>query len=101
MTAHNLLEAGAYISSLDLNENKGLSEKYADRVKFVKVDITKDKEVEVAVEKSVAWTKETGAVLGGVTGVAGWRPWIQWSQTRLWWVPVCALIASSGAASAR
>ena len=31
----------------------------------------KDKEVEEAVEKSVAWTKETGAVLGGVVNCAG------------------------------
>ena len=42
-----------------------------NRVKFIRVNIMKDKEVEEAVEKSVAWTKETGAILGGVVNCAG------------------------------
>jgi len=41
------------------------------RVKFFQTDITKVDEIESAVEQTVAWTKETGAVLGGVINCAG------------------------------
>ncbi|KAH8116318.1 short chain type dehydrogenase [Phellopilus nigrolimitatus] len=70
-TAHNLLDVDAFVSILDLNENVDLSKEFDKRVKFFKVDITKDDEVNSAVEGTVAWTHETGAHLGGVINCAG------------------------------
>jgi NAD(P)-dependent dehydrogenase (short-subunit alcohol dehydrogenase family) len=40
-------------------------------VKFFHTDITKLAEIERAIEETMAWTKETGATLGGVINCAG------------------------------
>jgi phosphoribosylaminoimidazolecarboxamide formyltransferase/IMP cyclohydrolase len=39
--------------------------------RYFKTDLTKDAEVERAVKDSVAWSKQTGAKLGGVVNCAG------------------------------
>jgi len=68
---HNLHRAGAYVSVLDLNENKSLLSELGSRVKFFKVDITKVEDIEAAIEGTVAWTSEANAPLGGVINCAG------------------------------
>ena len=68
-TVQHLLDAGAYVANLDLHPPK--DELPASRVKYWKTNITNSEEVEKAVEASVAWSKETGAVLGGVINCAG------------------------------
>lgn len=54
-----------------MNENKELAAKYPGKVKFFRVDVTKDKQIQDAVEGSAKWAKETGATLGGVINCAG------------------------------
>jgi phosphoribosylaminoimidazolecarboxamide formyltransferase/IMP cyclohydrolase len=39
--------------------------------RYFKTDLTKDAEVERAVEESVTWSKQTGAKLGGVVNCGG------------------------------
>ena len=63
-----LLDGGAHVAVLDLRENEDIR---GNNVKFFKTDITNDKQVEQAVEGTVAWTNETGAILGGVVNCAG------------------------------
>ena len=70
-TAFALLDAGSFVSVLDLQENKDLSSKDPKRVIFLRTDITDESDVEKAVETTVAWIKETGATLGGVINCAG------------------------------
>ncbi|THH08254.1 hypothetical protein EW145_g2825 [Phellinidium pouzarii] len=67
-TVNNLLDAGASVAVLDLQENTKLR---GQRVKFFKTDITSDKDVQAAVEGTAAWARETGAILGGVVNCAG------------------------------
>ncbi|KAI0032661.1 short chain type dehydrogenase [Vararia minispora EC-137] len=67
-TVQALLNAQAYVAILDLRPPANLS---SSRAKFWKADITSETEVEVAVEGSVAWSNQTGAILGGVINCAG------------------------------
>ena len=62
------MDAGACVAVLDLRENPDLR---GDSVKFFKVDITNDNEVDASVDAVIAWTKETGAPIGGVVNCAG------------------------------
>jgi 3-hydroxyacyl-CoA dehydrogenase/3-hydroxy-2-methylbutyryl-CoA dehydrogenase len=43
----------------------------ADRVLFIRTDLTRLEEVARAVADTVAWTEQTGAILGGVINSAG------------------------------
>lgn len=70
-TSYNLAEAGALIAVFDLRENPGQIEKLGNRVKFFKVDVTKDNDIEHGARSVVEWTKSTGAILGGVINCAG------------------------------
>lgn len=70
-TAEDLLTSGAYIAILDLNAPKDSAGLDPKRVRFFQIDITKVDEIEKAVDGAVAWTKETGASLGGVINCAG------------------------------
>ncbi|KAF8519671.1 short chain type dehydrogenase [Gautieria morchelliformis] len=68
-TVRDLLAHGAYVAILDLAPPPaGLSQ---DRTRFLKTDVANTEDVRRAVEGSVAWAKETGAVLGGVVNAAG------------------------------
>jgi len=69
-TAEMLLEEGAYISILDLNESEDLWKK-PQNVKFIKTDITETKEIENAVSETVEWAAQNRAPLGGVINCAG------------------------------
>jgi 3-hydroxyacyl-CoA dehydrogenase / 3-hydroxy-2-methylbutyryl-CoA dehydrogenase len=64
-TVIDLLASHAFISIVDLKPSPEDSELSSTRVKFFQTDITKVDEIEKAVEGTVAWTKETGAALGG------------------------------------
>jgi NAD(P)-dependent dehydrogenase (short-subunit alcohol dehydrogenase family) len=69
-TVADLLTSDAYVSIVDLKppQDPGLS---SSRVKFFQTDISKVEDIEKAVEGVVVWTKETGALLGGVINCAG------------------------------
>lgn len=69
-TVVDLLTSAAYISIIDLNPPKDAALD-PSRVKFFQTDITKVEHIEKAVDNTIAWTKVTGAVLGGVVNCAG------------------------------
>ena len=69
-TVQALLEAGAFVSVLDIKDNADLRAN-GDRVKFFKTDITSDSDVDNVVKGTAAWTESTGAPLGGVVAAAG------------------------------
>lgn len=64
-----MLAAKAYISIIDRSPPP--SDLSPSHVKLFQTDITKADEIESAVDGTVAWTKDTGAVLGGVVNCAG------------------------------
>ncbi|KAL5508668.1 hypothetical protein ACEPAH_6289 [Sanghuangporus vaninii] len=70
-TAYILLDAGAFVSILDLRENKDLSAKDSKRVKFFKTDVTSETDINNAVEGTISWARSTNAPLGGVVNCAG------------------------------
>jgi len=75
-TAEHLVASGAYVSILDLStplHTSALQRRDAKRpcFIFVKTDITNVEQVQNAVDHTVAWTRETGAELGGVINSAG------------------------------
>ncbi|KAF9025309.1 3-hydroxy-acyl-CoA-dehydrogenase [Hymenopellis radicata] len=65
----DLLEAKAFVSIIDIATPKNLS--LSPRLLQIQVDITDLKALNDAVERTVAWTKKTGARLGGVINCAG------------------------------
>ena len=64
----HLLEAGAYVAVCDLKPPQSDLGKHS---KFWELDITKSDAVESVVEQVLAWSKETGATLGGMVNCAG------------------------------
>jgi NAD(P)-dependent dehydrogenase (short-subunit alcohol dehydrogenase family) len=64
-----LLEANARIVILDRADPLATFD--TDRVLFIRIDITRLDDVARAVKDAVAWTEQTGAVLGGVINCAG------------------------------
>jgi len=68
-TVNTLLASGAYVSILDLSALP--SSQNSSRTIFFEIDISKTKDVERAVEGTVAWAEKTGALLGGVVNAAG------------------------------
>ncbi|EDR05118.1 3-hydroxy-acyl-CoA-dehydrogenase [Laccaria bicolor S238N-H82] len=68
-TVHDLLTHKAYIAILDRSAPP--TDVISSRVKYFKTDITDVAQINGAVEGTVAWTKDTGAVLGGVINCAG------------------------------
>ena len=69
-TVEMLLEEGAFVSILDLNESAQGWQK-PDNVKFFKTDITKTEQIEQAVASTKEWSSKTGAAIGGVINCAG------------------------------
>lgn len=72
-TVQDLIKGNAYVAILDLSPPRdgGLASSQDQRCIFIKTDITKHDDVQGAVNRTVEWTKETGAVLGGVINCAG------------------------------
>lgn len=65
----NLLTSDAYIAILDLKPPQDQLD--SKRVRFFQVDITEVDQIAKAVDDVTAWTKETGAHLGGIINCAG------------------------------
>jgi 3-hydroxyacyl-CoA dehydrogenase/3-hydroxy-2-methylbutyryl-CoA dehydrogenase len=70
-TVHDLLTSNAYISIVDRLPPPSNTRLPTEHVKFFQTDVTKLDEIERAVDGTIAWTKETGMVLGGVINCAG------------------------------
>ncbi|KAJ3756196.1 3-hydroxyacyl-CoA dehydrogenase [Lentinula raphanica] len=79
-TVKDLLHGHAYVAVLDLSplppgfatDEEGSSDNVKQaRLLFVKTDVTREDEVEYAVDRVVDWSKSTGAHLGGVINGAG------------------------------
>lgn len=68
-TVRELLDAKAYVSILDRSSPP--TDLPSAHLKFFETDVTKPEQVESAVDGTVAWTKETGAALGGLIACAG------------------------------
>jgi len=68
-TVQMLVQAQAYVSILDRSPPP--DNIVGPQVKFYQIDITIVAEIEKAVEETVAWTKQTGAILRGVVNSAG------------------------------
>lgn len=69
-TAEDLLQAEAYVAVLDISPMPS-SYSLQSRLLYIKMDITKVEQVESAVEQVAAWSKSTGAHIGGVINGAG------------------------------
>lgn len=65
----DLLKADAFVSILDKSILKKLPP--SPRLLEVQVDVTDIEALTEAVERTVTWTKKTGAPLGGVINCAG------------------------------
>ncbi|KAJ6580874.1 hypothetical protein B0H19DRAFT_486894 [Mycena capillaripes] len=68
-TVQDLIDAKARVVILDRAEPQEAFT--TDRVLFIRIDITRLDDVALAVKDAVAWTKQTGAILGGVINCAG------------------------------
>lgn len=69
-TVRDLIAHNAHVAVLDLVPPPP-GDFPDDRVRFFKTDIAKTEDVASAVKGCVAWSQETGAVLGGVVNAAG------------------------------
>ena len=69
-TVIDLLTSDGYVSIIDLKPPRDFK-LASSSVKFFQTDITKVEEIGKAAGGTVAWTKETGATLGGVVNCAG------------------------------
>ncbi|KAJ6457426.1 3-hydroxy-acyl-CoA-dehydrogenase [Mycena vitilis] len=68
-TVQDLLDAKAWVVILDRAAPQVAFP--SDRVLFIRIDITRLDDVARAVTDAVAWTEQTGAILGGVINCAG------------------------------
>ncbi|KIJ55215.1 hypothetical protein M422DRAFT_774301 [Sphaerobolus stellatus SS14] len=69
-TVQTLLSHSANVTILDLSPPPSTLSPISS-FKYFKTDISNEKQVEIAVEETVKWSKETGKVLGGVICAAG------------------------------
>ena len=73
-TVRHLIEAGGYVSVLDMNEDGGrelVRESGPRHSKFFQVDVSNTESIAEAVKGTLSWIKETGKELGGVIAAAG------------------------------
>ena len=72
-TARNLCSEGAYVSLLDLNSTAGeeIIKELGERARFFETDVADTESITVAVKRTVEWSKQTGAAIGGVVAGAG------------------------------
>lgn len=64
-----MVRSNAYIAILD--RSPAPADLPPSHVKYFQTEITEVDQIERAVEQTIAWTKETGAALGGVINCAG------------------------------
>jgi len=73
-TIRKIIEAGGYVSLLDMNEIGGqelVKELGSLRTKFFQADISNTESIAQAVKGTLAWVKETRKELAGVIAAAG------------------------------
>ena len=73
-TAHNLIQAGGFVSILDTNEDGGNSMVQrlgSERSHFSQVDVSDTESIATAVKGTLRWIDETGKQLGGIIAAAG------------------------------
>ena len=72
-TVRDLHAHGGYVAILDLNAEVGNKtvQELGSRTKFFEADMTDTTSLGIAVQGIAAWTKETGAAIGGVIPAAG------------------------------
>ncbi|KAJ7574344.1 3-hydroxyacyl-CoA dehydrogenase [Mycena floridula] len=68
-TAKELLKAGAFVAIFDRADSSPIENE--PRSLHVKVDVVHIDQIESGIERTMAWTKETRASLGGVINCAG------------------------------
>jgi len=69
-----LCKAGGYVAILDMNDEMGqelVKEIGGGMAKFFKANVLETESVAAAVKGALAWSKETGKLLGGVVAAAG------------------------------
>lgn len=69
-----IIEAGGYVSILDMNKKGGqeiVKELGSQRSKFFHVDVSDTESIAQATKGTLAWIKETGKDLGGAIAAAG------------------------------
>lgn len=73
-TARNIVQAGGYVSILDLNEDGAqalVSELGHDNAMSFIVDVSDTQSIAKAVQGTLSWAKKTGKEIGGVIAAAG------------------------------
>lgn len=73
-TIRNLIQAGGYVSILDINEDAGhelVKELGSQRSKYFQVDVSDTQSIAHAVDATLSWIKGTGKELGGIIAAAG------------------------------
>lgn len=73
-TVHNIIQAGAYVSILDMNEDGAqalVNELGHDHAIFFVTDVSDTESVAKAVQGTLSWVKQTGKEVGGVIAAAG------------------------------
>ncbi|PVG00940.1 putative 3-hydroxyacyl-CoA dehydrogenase [Serendipita vermifera] len=71
-TTIELQKSGGFVAVLDIQDIPEDAKKMlGNKARYFKADLTKDAEIEQAVNQSLEWSKQTGAVLGGVVNCGG------------------------------
>ncbi|KAI0255722.1 AICARFT/IMPCHase bienzyme [Lactifluus subvellereus] len=71
-TVESILQDKGYVAILDLKQpNASAIGPATNRAKFWELDITEVENITKAVEEVISWTKQTGALLGGIINCAG------------------------------
>ncbi|CAG8770882.1 1976_t:CDS:2, partial [Acaulospora colombiana] len=71
-TTVELQRSGGFIAVLDIQDIPEEAKRtLGSQARYFKADLTKDAEIERAVNQSLEWSKQTGAVLGGVVNCGG------------------------------
>jgi len=73
-TVKDLIQAGGYVAILDINEELGenlVQELGAQKAIFVVTDVSSSDSIAKAIQRTLAWVKQTGHEVGGVIAAAG------------------------------
>jgi 3-hydroxyacyl-CoA dehydrogenase/3-hydroxy-2-methylbutyryl-CoA dehydrogenase len=70
-TVECLIQNGAYVAILDLQDKNDLARRLGSKARFFKIDVSKSEDIKSAVDEIVSWKKEVRANIGGVICCAG------------------------------
>ncbi|KIM31976.1 hypothetical protein M408DRAFT_327355 [Serendipita vermifera MAFF 305830] len=71
-TVLELCKCDGYVAVLDIQDMPGAAKRaMGSKARFFKCDLTKEQDVETAVNQTVEWSRETNAKLGGVINCGG------------------------------